>query len=397
MKLSLKHALIPAIVALVVAPAAHAEDDWVVKWSNGHKMESEDGQFELKFGGRIQADYTFVSPDTELEGGYKGDGFEFRRARLFFEGTIYQRVSFKAQYDFTNGESAFKDVWIGLDNSWGQVRMGHFKEPFSLEIMTSSKYIAFVERSMPIEAFAPERNSGVGVLGKKGDKFNWGLGYFYEADDFGVSEDENRTNLTGRVAYRPIYEDKGKRMLHLGLAFTTKNTEDGGTQRFRSRPEAHFANRLVDTGSFASNGADILGLELAGVFNRFWFAAESINASVDAPAVGDPTFSGYYAQVGYFLTDDYRRFKSSEGGFDRQKPKSTWGKDGGSGAWEVLARFSTLDLTDKGITGGEEDNLTLGVNWYPNPATRFMLNWVRADVKDVGNSDAILARWQVDF
>ncbi len=396
MKLSLENAPLLAVAVLLCAPAAQA-DDWVAKWSNGHKIESEDGAFKLKFGGRIQADYTFVSPDSELEDGYQGDGFEFRRARLFFEGTVYERVSFKAQYDFTGGEADFKDVWIGLNYNWGQMRFGHFKEYFSLEELTSSKYLAFLERSLPIEAFAPSRNSGIGAHGKRGDKFNWGIGYFYDADDFGVSENENRTHLTGRVGFRPIYEDKGRRMLHVGLAFTTKDIEDGGTQRFRARPEAHFANRLVDTGSFASDGSTALGLELGGVFNRFWFAGEYISTDVDAPSVGDPTFDGYYAQAGFFLTEDHRRFKTSSGGFDRQKPSSQWGKDGGRGAWEIAVRFSSLDLTDGAVTGGEQDNLTLGLNWYPNPATRFMLNWVRADVTDLGTSDAILARWQVDF
>jgi phosphate-selective porin OprO/OprP len=378
------------------APAAHADDDWSTKWSNGFKVESKDKKFKLKFGGRIQADYTFASGDSALEDNLES-GFEFRRARLFFSGTIYERVSFKAQYDFAGGETAVKDLWIGLDQDWGQVRFGHFKEYFSLEEQTSSKYLAFIERSLPIEAFSPGRNSGIGVHGASGETLNWGVGAFYDADDFGVSTNEDNINITGRVGWRPIYEDDGKTLLHVALAASRKDIATGGTFRFRARPEAHFTTRFVDTKAFAADSSTLLGAEVAGVFNRFWFAAEYAQNSVDAPAVGDPTFDGYYAQVGYFLTDDYRRFKGEEGAFDRQKPNSTWGKDGGSGAWEIALRASSLNLNDAGITGGEQDNYTLAVNWYPNPATRLMLNFVKADITDVGDANFVIMRWQVDF
>jgi phosphate-selective porin OprO/OprP len=400
-------ALAALAMALVAAAPALAqdekkEDEWQTKWSNGFSVSKGDS-FSLKFGGRIQADYTFASADDEVEAALGAanfeDGFEFRRARLFFEGTIYDRVELKAQYDFAaEGDPTFKDVWIGLQHGGdGIVQFGHFKEPFSLEEITSSKYLAFLERSLPVEAFAPRRNSGIGVNGASGDTLNWGVGAFYEADDFAVSAHEDRINLTGRVGFRPIYEDKGRRMVHLGLAVTDKQVEDGGSLRFRARPEAHFTTRMIDTGNFAADSALILGGEVAGVMDRFWFAAEYMLNDVDAPAVGDPTFSGYYAQAGFYLTDDYRRFKPGEGAFDRQKPSGNWDASGGPGAWEIVARFSSLDLTDQGIVGGEQDDITLGVNWYLNPATRLMLNLVHADADGLGEADFFLMRWQVDF
>ena len=389
-----------AVAALLVAAPA-AADDWSAKWSNGFKVESEDGDFKLKFGGRIMADFTLASADDPVEQAFGlenfQDGFEFRRARLFFSGTIYQRVEFKAQYDFAGGDASFKDVWIALNNDWGSVKFGHFKEPFSLEELTSSKYLAFLERSLPIEAFAPSRNSGIGVEGSNGDRFNWGLGYFFDADDFGVSADEDRTNITGRIGFRPLYEDGGRRMIHVGLSATSKDLETDGRFRFRARPEAHFTTRLVNTDNFAADSALVTDLELAGVFEKFWFAGEYLVNDVDAPQFGDPSFSGYYAQAGYFLTDDYRRFKAGDGAFDRQKPKSNWLKDGGTGAWEVAIRFSSIDLTDAGVFGGEQDDVTVALNWYPNPATRMMLNFVTADVDGLGDANFVLLRWQVDF
>ncbi len=386
---SLKVAIVCALAALLVVPAASA--DWKSKWSNGHKIEDADGKFKLKFGGRIQADYHFEDCDPGLD--CDGDGFEFRRARLFFSGTIYERVEFKAQYDFAGGDADFKDVWIALKTGKAKVQFGHFKEFFSLEELTSSKYLAFLERSLN-NAFAPGRNSGVGFEGKS-DKVTWGIGAYYDADGFGVSTSEDNINYTARVVFRPLFEDKGKNMFHIGIAATQKDR--ASSIRFRVRPEAHFTNRFVDTRSFSADDAMILGLELAGVHNNFWWAAEYNQADVSTPIGPDPTFDGGYVQVGYIFGDNYRRYKTSAGAFDRQKPDSNWGMDDGKGAWEIAFRYSTIDLTDGGINGGEMDDITVGVNWYLNPATRLMMNYVMADVDQVGDADFILVRWQVDF
>lgn len=386
-----------ALAVAIAAPSLAEDEGWKIEWGNGHKMESSDNAFKLKFGGRIQADFHFADGDSAF-GDALQNGFEFRRARLFFSGTIYERVEFKAQYDFAGGDADFKDVWIALKGSKANVKLGHYKEFFSLEELTSAKYLAFAERSLPVEAFAPSRNSGVGVYGNNGDKLNWGIGVFYDADDFGVSTGEDNINITGRVAFRPVYEDKGRRMLHIAVAASQKDLSSDGTFRFRARPEQHLTDRFVDTGDFAADSALLLGVEVAGVADRFWFAAEYLSMDVDAPTVGDPNLTGGYVQAGYFLTEgDYRRFKTSGGEFDRQKPSSPWLKEGGTGAWEIAARYSTLDLNDGEIAGGEEDNLTIGLNWYPNPATRMMLNYVLADVEGIGDANLIIMRWQVDF
>jgi len=387
--------------ALEEAMAGEKEEtkssDWDFKWSNGFKLSSADGQFKLKFGGRIQNDYAFYSADDELEAvvGSLGEGTEFRRARLFFEGELYDRVEFKAQYDFGGGDADFKDVYLGLTDLpvIGGVRVGHFKEPFSLEEQTSSKYLTFMERALPIEAFSPGRNTGI-MVHRGEERYTWAAGLFRDADDFGNAADANEINLTGRITGLPWYSEDGSRLLHLGLSVSDREPTDDSV-RFRSRPESHLAPRFVNTDHFAGDGVTLVDLESALVYGPFSAQAEYIQADVDSLDGTDPSFDSFYVYGSYFLTGEHRPYKNKSGAFDRLKPRRVLGE--GSGAWEVAVRYSTLDLTDASITGGELDDVTLALNWYPYSNVRWMLNYVMADLDGAGEADSVQMRFQIDF
>ena len=44
-------------------------------------------------------------------------------------------------------------------------------------------------------------------------------------------------------------------------------------------------------------------------------------------------------------------------------------------AWELAARFSSIDLTDGPVDGGEMDILSLGVNWWLSPIFNVNFNY----------------------
>ena len=65
----------------------------------------------------------------------------------------------------------------------------------------------------------------------------------------------------------------------------------------------------------------------------------------------------------------------------------------------MWASTRTLDLND-GILGGSEDNLTLGLNWYVNAHTRFMLNLIDVSAERAGEDTdvtTVQVRAQLDF
>jgi phosphate-selective porin OprO/OprP len=374
----------------------------VTTGSSGLKVESQDGDFKFQVGGRVMVDAAFYDKDkTKL-----GNGAEIRRARLFAAGTVYRDWFYKAQVDFAGNDVSLKDVYLGYKGFEPvTIKIGNHKEPFSLEELTSSKYITFMERGLP-NAFSPGRDVGLSVS-THGEQWGAQAGYFFDGVKNDSSPDKQGWGTTGRIHFAPVSEKT--RVVHLGAAASYRGAGGDDEIRFRERPESHVTStRLVDTGDIADyDHQTLLGAEAAAVFGPFSLQGEYIQTSLDVDGPGsDPDFSGWYVFGSYFLTGEHRPYKTSSGTFGRVKPKSIVGK-GGHGAWELAARYSSIDLEDSGIDGGEEDNITVGLNWYATPNIRFMANYVRASTDptsvvkypSAGDEDVNLVqvRAQIDF
>ena len=64
----------------------------------------------------------------------------------------------------------------------------------------------------------------------------------------------------------------------------------------------------------------------------------------------------------------------------------------------MAARISHLDADDGMLDGGKLTDVTAGVNWYLNPNTRVMFNYVLADLDGFSDlSHAFQVRFQIDF
>ena len=388
--------------------------DFRVFWKDGLRAETRNKKFTTRIGGRIQNDWVAgtmsddlqdeligIDPDTNRPvsiGDFK-NGVEFRRARLYIQGTMYDHIIYKAQYDFAGGDADFKDVYLGLRNipHVGTIKVGQFKEPFSLEELTSSNYITFLERSLP-NVFAPGRSTGIMATNTAfDDRMTWAGGYFRDSDDFGDEASDEEYVLTGRVTALPIYQDRGRMLLHLGAAGRTRQIGDDEA-RFQARPEIHKSQRFIDTGTFDAKNETSFGAEAALVCGSGSLQAEYMRHMVDTPGSTDPWFDGFYVLGSYFLTGEHRPYSTSAGAFSAVKPRNNFSMSEGTwGAWELAARYSQADLNDSGITGGELRNTTMGLNWYLNPNVRLMANWVHAYRKTVGDGDLFGMRFQVFF
>ena len=91
-----------------------------------------------------------------------------------------------------------------LDTSVGNVRIGQFKEPFSLELQTSTNDTTFMERATLFN-LTPDRNTGLMVYDNPCERVTWAAGVFRDSDKFGDDSGDGEYNYTGRITGLPPY------------------------------------------------------------------------------------------------------------------------------------------------------------------------------------------------
>jgi phosphate-selective porin OprO/OprP len=408
---------------LATTPVSFAGTDLKTSWSDGLSLQSEDKSFKLKVGGRLQNDWAWFDQTTENEAAFENvqDGTEFRRARLSVSGTVYDYVIFKAEYDFagagsiaTDGkaakEVALKDAYFGVTGipTVGTLQIGHQKEPFGLEALTSDDFTTFMERSTLVFGSAvSDRNTGLRQQNAYLDgRLTVMSGIFRGTDDGGRDQQDGRYAGTVRVTGLPWKNEEKQGLFHLGGAYSYRNSP--GAVEIKTAPSAHLAAVsdpavALTTGKITTDVGQVFGGEAAVVYGPVSAQGEYALASLDAPLADDPSFQSYYAFLSVFVTGERRAYKASEGCFDRVSPKNNFRK-GGFGALELVARYEFVDLNEKDITGGELTDITVGANWYMNPNARVMVNYVHSSMENVGTDavdegalSTLETRFQIDF
>jgi phosphate-selective porin OprO and OprP len=325
------------------------------------------GDLEIDLRGRFHLDAAYHDEDDVL----LDDGFFNRRTRLGVSGTLHD-WSVIIEYDFAeNTPSTAADVMLSRKLGVGSLNIGQFKVPMGLNELTSANFISFMERSSASTVVVDARRLGVGY-----DYF--GSNHTVQTMVFGRAIGDRETGdmplgIAGRVTWSPEF-DLGR--LHMGISGAFESREGYSTLRYRDRPELRVdGNRLIDTGII--EGVDStakLGLELAFQSGPFSVEAEFFSLDMDLDDGDDPTFTGYHVQTSYVLTGEARGYRN--GVFRGITP------DRSSGAWELAARYGAVDLIDAGIEGGEQETITLGVNYYATSNIRFMANYIVVDVTD---------------
>ncbi|VAW77490.1 Phosphate-specific outer membrane porin OprP; Pyrophosphate-specific outer membrane porin OprO [hydrothermal vent metagenome] len=340
------------------------------------RFKSEDGDFSLRLGGRLHADTAwFIDDDNNVLNSDSRDS-EFRRARLFVSGKAFDDWRYRFEYDFAaNNDFRIKSAWVGYNGFKAfSIRAGNVLEPFSLEGMTSSNNITFMERGLP-KAFTQNYKMGA-LVNTYGHNWSAAVGLFD-----GNIRNGSKDGWAGVARVTAAAVRNKRRLMHVGAALEYREPDEVS---FSTRPESNLASGLAGTGTLRNvDNTMTAGLEFAAVYNSFSLQSEYMQVSLERNNQrSDPGFSGWYVYGSWFLTGEYRRYNVKKGAFKQIRPKSKYG------AWELAARYSKVDLEDKSITGGEESNITLGANWYLNRYVRFMANYVRvdADPDSRGNS-----------
>lgn len=400
-------------------------------WKNQLTFESADKNFTAHIGGRTQIDTIWLQDSAAFgvgNGAGDGDAVDFRRARFRMEGTMYKTVEYTYEYDFVNSvndnvglqpasSSNVINVAVPTDLYWtfheiawvGNVRVGNQKEPIGLEHLTSSRFLDFMERSFNQDAYTGPFNNGftpgVSIYNNFGEDKRglWQVGVFKNiVNGFTYGIGDGGYAVDGRLAYLLWDECEGRRLLHLAGSYSHR---DPLNDAIRIRSRASLRNGpgalnplMVETGNFLADSQDMLAAEMAMVLGSFQLQSEYIvssatNARDTANTVNYGTYlsDGYYVMASYFLTGEHREYEKKSGAFGRVVPhqnshlfSSDCGKRGW-GAWQILARYSSLNLNDGALQGGQVADWTLGINWFLNPNMKIQANYVYTDRNSLGS------------
>ena len=383
---------------------------------NGLGIKSKDGNTTAQFTGRVHMDYRNYSPDYasgQTTDGYQ-DAMEMRRGRFGVRGMIAKDFKYQLLANFGNDvgasstSSTIDEFWVNYDaNPAAQFQFGTFKMPFSLEQLTSSNNIDFMERSLVGQndsELIPAKETGVMIHGVPATGFTYALAASRGRANKSTTVDS--VDIIGRVTTNIAEVIQNKDFVaHLGAAYSTGNIKTGVTAA-SGRTEARNQSGWF-TGSAMSGETERTrqGLEAAFAWKNIKLQGEQFNFKYDPTTGSDQEIKGHYVQAVYNVTGESHNYKN--GIFNWIKP-NTAVTSGGPGAWQVAVRASEFNAEDISVATGKSNRataMTYGVTWFWNDNVRFMINYV--DTKfdaPVGTSGsrvngekAVMLRSQLSF
>lgn len=341
------------------------------------------GDYDAFVDGVLQTDANWFDDDVRDF----VDDAEFRRAEIIF------RLKNEKNTEFFVGYDPRADKWLDVYGKWmvgpnGQFRVGQYKQNMNLEELISTKSIDFVSRALP-NAFTIGRRLGAEYMLFGTDWTLSGGVYDRELTNNGAKG----TGVVVRGTYAPINELE--ETLHFGLALSSQE-QAKDVARFSTRPEAELANfRLVDTGVLGeAERNNQIGLEAAYSNGPWAVQGEYLRADLSrGGGFNNFVADGWYVYGTWFVTGESKTYKL--GKFDYPVPN-----DPGKGALQLALRYSSIDLNDGAVQGGEEQNLTVGANWYWRSNFKLALDYTAASSRKAGVSDdpnIVSARFQFMF
>jgi phosphate-selective porin OprO/OprP len=434
--------------------------------ANGRlSIASSDGDFSASIRALLQADFGYYMQGggaKSLPTAYGPDlssGANMRRVFLGLQGKVFGDWSYYFLYDF-GGPSVEQQghilyAYLQYDGlaPWA-VKIGAYAPPINIEDSTASADLMFFERNAPSNlqrniAGAEGRNAITvmyagerlfGAVSLTGNKIQDGSKALAAAGATATPNYDEQLAVAGRLAYMPvstadahwIVGANGVHVFKLPDLVPTSAANQSNTPGTTARstytlgdlPEFSVDSngiQLVNTGAMAAGHVTSWGLETAGNYQNFYGQAGYYSYAVKrspiaynvysaagtyAPGIVQPwdnTFTGWYVQGSWILTGESRVYSAATASFGGPKPAKNFSlKNGTWGAFELVARFSDLDLNshtgnaDNVVTawtganktytyyntvrGGEQKIMTVGLNWYLNPAIRMALDYQYIDV-----------------
>lgn len=377
-------------------------------------FESKDKNYKLWMDNRVYLDganyfdnyNTNLTTDENLAEGNLDIPHQYlklRRMRFAIKANVGDNWYGEIDFDFDGNTVDIKDAYLRryfgeTARPWGQIKIGQFRMPQGMQQTTTSRYLKLMERAS-VYKFNPNRKLGVSWT-QWSKKYMFAVGVHTEeirnvhdmlegdANYFKGSFDEDNPANEGIMqgaepmlgySTRGVYyvtNETGK-LISIGGGYSarTPGLYKYPDNRIKYDPkdetsvsEMEFTVAKVNDVNMAHN----MNVDAAVSYNSWRMTGEYYYNILTREDGLDPVkFSGFYVQSAYLLTGGTHPWNYREGEFTKVSPGEK------SGAWEVAARYSYINLNDfdNDIRGGQKGQWTVGVNYYASNNVKFMLNY----------------------
>ncbi len=365
----------------------------------GFELMSEDGEFQFQFHQETQLDFKEFDPNGD---DFARSGFVFPRVRAFFNGRVTKSWEYAVSLNRGFSSIDVLDAFVNYhpDDRF-QIKVGRFMTPFNYEqFAIQNMWLIAPERSLFTANLGLNRMLGAQVWGNiMKQRVDYALGVFNgprnSFEDFNESKD-----IFSYLNVRPFgdqEEGHPLRNLNIGGSFiygtqenplvprafrTASNASNASAADLFSPPFFVFNDDVIERGqrTFWSGHVAYFhkSLSLFADYNGGilrYAPSETARESVVIPT------NGYSAAIGYFLTGETVERRTA---VEPLRPFNLSRSKFGLGAWELIFRFSAMeldrtvfdkDLADPELWTNRAWATNLGLNWYLTRYLKVYLDW----------------------
>lgn len=297
-----------------------------------------------------------------------------RDFRVLISGTLKTKrpLSWKLAYMYDGNTKSWlfreSGLTIGIPELSGNIFIGRTKEGFSMVKVMNGHSPWTNERQMALDPI-PILADGIKYFGyfpKSGIFLN--LGAYTDWLSKGQSFSTYEWQYVGRVGWMKYLNKQKNELLHIGANLRYAKPLDG-KMTIKSRPESNPTPQLINTGSFETNRSSHFGYEIYYNNGGLLIGSEGMVHNFYSEKSQDHNFYGGDFVITYLFNRGRRPYNTTGSIFGFVPVRNSLFK-GGWGQWEAVLHYSTFNLNNGDIHGGQFWRFTPMVNWYVSKVIR---------------------------
>ena len=397
----------------------------VTAGANGFEIQSANQQFDLQVKGLLQMDdREYLTPANN--GGSPGDGLYLRRARLIFNGTLWDAFTFRIEPEFgsrTGGAGGTSSTTATLANAnvnvnyWEplQFLVGRFKGPVGYERTQLVANDIWIENGLT-QNLTTQYTQGFLAHGDiDNNVFSYGAGVLEDVRDNANGDYQgmidNNYSFMGDVYFNPFKATDNKALQGLGFGVAGSVGDRGNSKTAANASLATYYtpgqinlltyNTTNASGQTVTESEDGPTYRLTPViyyyYGPFGGYADYAVSSVQALRTVSGTGAGTGSRLTTLQNDAWQVVGSyvltgENASYDGVKPRDNFSPHNGTwGALQLVARYGEMTLSNNYFTstgsstgvGGAiatkgprtVSDIGLGLNWYLNANVKAQLQY----------------------